>query len=214
MTYDSTTTPSPLQLNSPAVAAVFDLLINGTGLADGDGAFLDGEWINGVTTNKSGDGTPGGDFSFRVFFLPGDTLDESAGNGTRTVNTNDSQVVRDRQNGFVVTGVGAVGFDPRADLDGSGFINSSDSQLFAIVKRESSSASWRERHQKSSRSVDITATRALRRSMPVDYQLDQFRLVRIDRRHGHPGLLGCFRRWRGDALRCVTGNQRVEFAPR
>ncbi len=82
-----------------------------------------------MTTSRSGNNTAGGDFSFRLFFLPGDAIDESAGNGTRTVNTNDSQVVRDFQNGFVVAGLGAVTYNSRADLDGSGFINSNDSQL-------------------------------------------------------------------------------------
>ena len=127
--YDVTTYTVTLQLGGAVPAAVFDLTVSAAGVFDSEAALLDGEWSNGVTTNKSGNSTEGGDFSFRIFFLPGDASDESNGNGTRTVNTNDSQVVRDRQNGFVLAGVGAVSYDARADLDGSGFINSNDSQL-------------------------------------------------------------------------------------
>ncbi len=53
-------------------------------------ALLDGEWINGVTTGSSGNLIEGGDFTFRIFALPGDVRDESGGVGTRTVNSNDS----------------------------------------------------------------------------------------------------------------------------
>ncbi len=140
--YDSNTYTATLALSSVLPAAVFDLTIRSSGVFDRQSANLDGEWINGVTPGNSGDSVAGGDFSIRIFVLPGDTRDESGGVGTRTVNSNDAQTVRDRQNGIVVAGFGDFNYDLRADLDGSSFINSSDSQLVrdqqnAIIFRSS-----------------------------------------------------------------------------
>ena len=128
-TYDSSRRTATLFLDKAFQAGVADLKIGSTGLFDSASNRLDGEWIDGVTTNGSGNGVPGGDFSFRMFVLPGDSMEETRGIGTRTVNSNDAQKVRDLQNGFALPGFGAIGYDARADLDGSSFINSDDSQF-------------------------------------------------------------------------------------
>jgi hypothetical protein len=124
--YDSSTFTVTLLLSKVFSAAVVDLKIGSAGVTNGDGTNLDGEWVNGVTPGSSGDGAAGGDFSYRIFVLPGDTVDESGGLGTRTVNTNDSQQVRDLQNGLALKQFGAFGYDPRADLDGSSVINTNE----------------------------------------------------------------------------------------
>jgi hypothetical protein len=128
LTYDAGTFTATLLLNKAFPAAVVDLAITASGVLDIASNNLDGEWIDGVTTGNSGNGTAGGDFSFRIFTLPGDAQDESGGSSTRIVNTNDAQFVRDMQNGLALPEIGAIGYDPRADLDGSNFINTNDSQ--------------------------------------------------------------------------------------
>ncbi len=119
--YDSNTYTATLALSGVLPAAVFDLTVGANGVFDRETANLDGEWMNGVTTGSSGNSVAGGDFTFRIFVLPGDVRDESGGVGTRTVNSNDSQTLRDRQNGIVVAGFGDFNYDLRADLDGSAF---------------------------------------------------------------------------------------------
>lgn len=87
--------------------------------ADGDdpvrslgGRRLDGEWIDGVSL-ISGNGTPGGDFHFRLNMLPGDV---DANNRT---NISDTIQTRDRQ----FTQVGDLIYTVFHDMDGSGAIN-------------------------------------------------------------------------------------------
>lgn len=128
VTYDPSTRTAILVLNKALPAAVVDLGVSAAGVFSASLTNLDGEWINGTSIGVSGDGVPGGNFSFRIFVVPGDVLDESHGTGTRSVNSNDAQIVRDRQNGFALPGIGAFGYDARADLDGSSFINTNDSQ--------------------------------------------------------------------------------------
>ena len=117
-----------LLLSKMFPAAVVDLGVTAAGLVDAASNTLNGEWTNGVTLGSSGDTSPGGDFSFRIFVLPGDAIDQSGGSGTRTVNATDAQHVRDTQNGFAPPAFGVFGYDPRADLDGSSFVNTDDSQ--------------------------------------------------------------------------------------
>ncbi len=129
VTYDAARLTATLFLDKAFGAAVADLKIGAFGVSDSALNKLDGEWKDGVTTDGSGNGVPGGDFSFRMFVLPGDSAEETRGSGTRTVNSNDAQKVRDLQNGFALPGFGSIAYDARADLDGSSFINSDDSQF-------------------------------------------------------------------------------------
>ena len=135
VTYDSATFTATLQFATPIPAAVVDLTVIAAGVTDAVGTPLDGEWTNNGTATVSGNGTPGGNFSFRLFVLPGDTVDQvggGAGTALRYVNTNDSQQVRDTQAALLIKTVGSTlvvgNYDPRADLDGSGAINTDDSQ--------------------------------------------------------------------------------------
>jgi hypothetical protein len=98
------------------------------GLDDGHQA-LDGEWVDGVTDKRSGDGRPGGDFHFRFNVLPGDV------NGDGTVLADDFADVKRR---FFTTsnnpgpGDNPTSYNYRADVDGSGGILADD---YAEVKK-------------------------------------------------------------------------------
>src|SRR5205814_8918585 len=50
-----------------------------------DGQALDGEWADGTASFASGDGQPGGDFSYAFNTLPGGVTQSGAGNVTRLV---------------------------------------------------------------------------------------------------------------------------------
>ena len=65
-----------------------------------------------------------------MFVLPGDAWDENDNPmGVRIVNANDQRRIRDLQNGVIVQGYGALGYDLRSDLDGNGFIDAVDQLL-------------------------------------------------------------------------------------
>jgi hypothetical protein len=81
-------------------------------VTDLGGLALDGEWANSTST-FSGNGTAGGDFSYRFDVLPGDV------NQTASVDGNDLRAALDRQ----FTAVGQANYDARFDLDGNGAIN-------------------------------------------------------------------------------------------
>lgn len=125
--YDISTFTATLTLSGPLEASAVDFGIGAAGVSDIEGNALDGEWTNGVNLDDSGDGVAGGDFSYRVMSLPGDTRDEFTTSGSRIVNSVDSLDVRDFQNGFVLTGSGAFNYNARADLDGSNLIDAVDS---------------------------------------------------------------------------------------
>ncbi len=129
LSYDSTTFTATLVLSKAFPAAVVDLRISAEGVVDVDANRLDGEWLNAVALGNSGDGAAGGDFSFRLYVLPGDVADLSAQRTTWNVNATDGQLVRDLQNGLALPGIGVFGYDPRADLDGNNRINSNDGTL-------------------------------------------------------------------------------------
>jgi Ca2+-binding RTX toxin-like protein len=89
----------------------------------GHGAILDGDWYNPTAKNNnpssrfvSGDGLPGGNFVFNFNFLVGDA------NGDSTVDNTDVALVRN----LVGKGFGDAAYDPRADINGNGFITVAD----------------------------------------------------------------------------------------
>ncbi len=143
MTYDTSRFTATLLLDKPFSAAVVDLKILANGVRDGDANRLDGEWLNTVSLASSGDNVAGGDFSFRLFILPGDAMDLT-NSKTWNVNSTDGQRVRDLQNGIAIAGIGVFGYDARADLDGNNRINSTDGTLVRdqqnaiIVRRDAS----------------------------------------------------------------------------
>ena len=101
------------------------------GVRDAEGNMLDGEWQNppasqsqgGGDRYPSGDGTPGGDFRFRVDILPGD-----ADRNFERVNANDVALVRSRQNRTATETppAGVQPYSPFVDLNGDGRINAVD----------------------------------------------------------------------------------------
>jgi hypothetical protein len=128
LSYDNSTFTATLTLSQALQSKAFDIVIDDAGVTDLAGNPLDGEWVNGVTVGNSGNGTAGGDFSFRQFSLPGDARDDFGMTGNRIVNSGDAQDVRDFQNGFVVTGLGAFSYNPRTDLDGNATTQALDAQ--------------------------------------------------------------------------------------
>jgi hypothetical protein len=129
VTYDAATFTATLQLSKFIPASVLHLTVLSSGVTDQLTQALDGEWQNAITLADSGNGVAGGDFEFQLFVLPGDARDESLGNGTRTVNANDAQDVRDFQNGFALPAFGSIKYSQRADLNGDSFINAHDAQF-------------------------------------------------------------------------------------
>jgi hypothetical protein len=104
---------------------------NGVRTAAGD--FLDGDWVNpsasaaGGDAFPSGDGTPGGDFLFRINILPGD-VDRSG-----TVLADDFSGVKRRFfRSTTNPGTGDGAYGVFHDVDGSGSILAND---FSEVKR-------------------------------------------------------------------------------
>ena len=116
-TYDAATRTALWTLNGPAVTQdKLRLFLDDAGLPG-----LDGEWVNGEGTYPSGNGAAGGDFSFRVNVLAGD----STGDGV--VNALDMADVKRRlarRPGDGVTGAG--GYSVFADLTSDGVVNALD----------------------------------------------------------------------------------------
>ena len=112
-TYDAQTFTATWTLNAPLQS---DRLLMGlTGITDTSGNALDGEWIDGEST-ESGDGLAGGDFELSFNVLVGD-VDRSG-----LVLGNDFNPV-----GLALgRGPGGPGYSVFADLDGSGLILGND----------------------------------------------------------------------------------------
>jgi len=81
----------------------------GNAVQDTAGNKLDGEWTNVSSSYPSGNGTAGGDFSFRFDVLPGDV------NQDRVVNIFDLN--------YVSSNWGTPGGSPNGDLNGDGVVN-------------------------------------------------------------------------------------------
>ena len=105
---------------------LFDLDGGADGVRNGAGTLLDGEWNNGSGAFPSGDGSPGGDFRFRVNVLAGDV------NHGGVVLADDFSAVKARF--FRTTqnpGTGQVTYTIFHDLNGNGAILADD---FSAVK--------------------------------------------------------------------------------
>ena len=130
--YDAATRTATWKLAGNSVFANDRLLLDldggsPDGVKTAAGLFLDGDWINpvgaaaGGDAFPSGDGTPGGDFAFRVNVLAGDTT------GDGTVNALDLADVKRRLNRTPGDGAtGGAAYSLFADLDGSARVNALD----------------------------------------------------------------------------------------
>lgn len=132
--YDATTNTATWTLAAPLRAdrVLLDLdgeTANGV-TASAGGALLDGEWVNADSEFPSGNGSAGGDFRFQFNALPGDT------NRDGRVTAFDTLDARARQfAATTTTGSATRGYNPFADVDGSGRILSTD---FALVRAHQS----------------------------------------------------------------------------
>ncbi|MCA9213609.1 MAG: hypothetical protein KDB27_11115 [Planctomycetales bacterium] len=88
----------------------------GDTVTDLGGNALDGEWTDGSTLPRSGNGSAGGDFIYSFNVLPGDT------NQDFFVSSPDLSNVRSHR----FTGIGDAGYSVLLDVTGDGFIASGD----------------------------------------------------------------------------------------
>ncbi len=110
-----------IQLSQPLDADALILAIS-ENVENGSGVSLDGDWVNG-SSNPSGNGTPGGQFNFRIDVLPGDFSNNNI------VNFADIGTARN----FVGQNVTSAELT-KYDYDGSGTITFADlGQIRAMV---------------------------------------------------------------------------------
>ena len=131
--YDASTRTATWTLAQPLGKdrVLLDLDGDDGGVSGVDGRRLDGEWSgpqpSGAYPFASGDGSPGGDFLFRLNILPGDV------NRSGAVLANDFSNVKKKFFSTAVNpGAGDAAYSVFHDLDGSGTILASD---FADVKK-------------------------------------------------------------------------------
>ncbi len=117
-TYDHTNFVATWTLKQPIKADKLMIVLDGDpgGVTDLSGNLLDGEWHDGTSNFPSGDGSPGGDFTFRFNILPGD----ADRNGM--VISNDVIKVRNS----LGTVPGDAGYSIFFDANGDGMVISND----------------------------------------------------------------------------------------
>jgi hypothetical protein len=125
-TYDDAMRTATFALAAPVESDRLVLRLNSAGVTGG-GRLLDGEWVSSTDDFPSGNGTPGGDFVFRMNVLPGDV------NFSGAVLADDASGVKQKFFTSVErpgSGDGAYSF--YADVNGSGTILADD---FSEAKR-------------------------------------------------------------------------------
>lgn len=119
LSYNATTFVATLTLPSALARDKFMYSLNADGAApitDLAGVKLDGEFTNSTGTFPSGDGTPGGNFNFRIDVLPGDTNDNDVTQPTDTA----AIKLAINQN------TGSATYSIFADLNGNGVVQPTD----------------------------------------------------------------------------------------
>jgi hypothetical protein len=126
--YSTATHVATWVLPSPVVLGRDKLLLSlnadgASAIADGAGLSLDGEWSNPLSTSSpsssvfpSGNGTAGGDFTFRFNVLPGDV------NQNSIVQATDVVIPRNLLN----VSAASPSFNAYADVNGNGIIQATD----------------------------------------------------------------------------------------
>jgi hypothetical protein len=112
--YDAATFTATWALTNALPADEFRIVLSATNLtAVTDGLRLDGEWLDGAAVYPSGNGTAGGDFSFRFNVVPGDV------NRNTIANSVDLSLVR----------AGRGGNQTLLDVNGDGTVSDADVDL-------------------------------------------------------------------------------------
>ncbi|TWU49227.1 PKD domain-containing protein [Rubripirellula reticaptiva] len=113
-----------IQLDSSVVFGAEKLLLTiNDSVQDTSGNLLDGDWTESIST-VSGNTTAGGDFTFRINVLPGDTSGDGFLLGDDTDNVAAVQF----------TFAGGDGYDPFTDISGDGFLLGDDTDTVAAVQ--------------------------------------------------------------------------------
>ena len=118
--FDSQTNTATISLEDELTADRYTLSLKDS-VSDLANNLLDGEWINAVSMELSGDGQEGGSFLFEFNVLPGDVAG-AGGVGNGIVDTSDILAVRSMRFENITTS----DYDPRFDSNGNGIIDTSD----------------------------------------------------------------------------------------
>ncbi len=109
--YDAATRTAQWTLVEPLGIDFLTIGLDASQVRNTRGDMLDGEWTNGESSFPSGDGANGGDFSFRINVLPGDT------NRDGRVNLTDFTALKDSFGGAQPGIAGDVNGDTVVDLN-------------------------------------------------------------------------------------------------
>ena len=120
--YDQDTSSATITLDSPLQADQVNLLIS-ENVTDLTGRSLDGEWTDQHTDFSSGDGTTGGDFTFKFNVLPGDISRDGI------LLADDTAVATSA----LSTTVGDTEYSIFADLNGDGTVANSDLEVIQLA---------------------------------------------------------------------------------
>lgn|GEM_PF-3432479 len=126
-TYDAVNFIATLTLNQSIEASKIDLEVLSAGVFDASGNRLDGEWTNDTSSfaTGSGNGTAGGDFSFRMHVLPGDANrlgNEVTGTGVGE----DQTLVENANNKQILFNTAELGYTIFLDVNGSAKVDPFD----------------------------------------------------------------------------------------
>ncbi len=129
--YNATDFIATLTLNQSIEASKIDLQVLSGGVFDTSGNRLDGDWVNSspaytfsgssLTPSNSGNGIAGGNFSFRIHVLPGDT--NQLGD---EVTTADQSFSETKLNSLLVGPTPFLGYTIFVDINGSTIVDSFD----------------------------------------------------------------------------------------
>ena len=131
--YNAATRTASIQLTGGNFIGADKLVVHVNDTAkDLAGNALDGEWTNGVSTFANmGNGTPGGDFNFRVNVLPGDSRQDGQNLG-QFDGVLGTDVIKVRNAQFLTTTDAA--YSPFDDVNGSGNVSGVD--VVAVRNRQ------------------------------------------------------------------------------
>ena len=131
--YDAPSRTASIQLTGGNLIGADKLVLHINDTAkDLAGNALDGEWTNGVSNyGNTGNGTPGGDFNFRINVLPGDSRQDGQNLG-QFDGVLGTDVIKVRNAQFLTTTDAT--YSPFDDVNGSGNVSGVD--VVAVRNRQ------------------------------------------------------------------------------